>query len=208
MNSLIKKIEEMNEKFSISPSDVPFSATEKKFRYDAMVEEIEEYKTSYTPEDELDALIDLVVFAIGTAVRQGWADIFEEAYNRVMEANCKKEVGPNQKRGSFALDLVKPEGWEAADLKDLVKKKEKINFTQWLFSESKNPKFIYDESDPVNLLKNKYATAIDWPININSLEELEKFIENRFKENIDNKIKAEIYVARLAWKDYEEKNNV
>ena len=57
---------------------------------------------------------------MGTAERQGMLEVFDEAFKRVILANCKKEIGQNQKRGSFQLDLVKPEGWTAPDLSDLV----------------------------------------------------------------------------------------
>lgn len=84
-------------------------------------EEIQEYEESNDPADELDALVDLMVFALGTVDRQGFSKVFQEAFNRVMEANCKKVVGPNKKRLDFQIDLVKPAGWAAPDLSDLVK---------------------------------------------------------------------------------------
>jgi predicted HAD superfamily Cof-like phosphohydrolase len=130
---MIERIQKMHEKFKMSPSDVPFSEKEKEFRVTAMREEIDEYEDIARPflseyemylslADELDALVDLIVFALGTVDRQGMSSIFEEAFEKVMAANCKKEVGPNQKRGSFQLDLIKPEGWESPDLVPLVKK--------------------------------------------------------------------------------------
>ena len=44
----------------------------------------------------------------------------DTAFRRVNAANAAKELGPLTKRGSFELDLVKPEGWTAPDLRDLV----------------------------------------------------------------------------------------
>ena len=120
MGNFTRLIKKMHKKFGIECEKIHFSTEEKRFRICAMQEELNEYKEANTPVDELDALVDLVVFAIGTAERQGMLDVFEEAYGRVMRANVSKEVGANKKRGSFALDLVKPEGWEAADLSDLV----------------------------------------------------------------------------------------
>jgi predicted HAD superfamily Cof-like phosphohydrolase len=99
---------------------VKWSEEEKDFRITCLQEELDEYIDAETKEDELDALLDLVVFAIGTAERQGMLEVFEEGFERVMRANCTKEAGPNKKRGSFALDLRKPEGWHAPDLSDLV----------------------------------------------------------------------------------------
>lgn len=117
---MINQIIEMHKHFKIS--DVAFSLEEKQFRIAAMKEELQEYIDAINPEDELDALVDLIVFALGTVDRQGWSNVFDTAFNRVMVANMAKQVGPQQKRGSFALDLVKPEGWEPADLTDLVNK--------------------------------------------------------------------------------------
>lgn len=123
MNSMLQRIKEMHTKFGITSEQVAFSPEEKEFRIAAMQEELDEYKdveAGQNPAEEFDALIDLVVFAFGTAERQGWLEKFEEGFNRVMDANMKKELGANQKRGSFALDLVKPEGWTAPNHDDLV----------------------------------------------------------------------------------------
>ena len=121
MNSILQSISDMHNKFKISSKEIPFSEQEKDFRYICMAEELGEYMDAKTEEDELDALVDLVVFALGTVERQGMLHVFNEAFNRVITANMKKELGENKKRGSFAIDLVKPDGWEAPDLTDLVK---------------------------------------------------------------------------------------
>lgn len=120
MNHLLKLVREMHKKFKITHKQIPFSAEEKQFRICAMQEELNEYTMAVGKEEELDALVDLMVFTIGTAERQGMLDVLEEAFNRVMDANICKELGKNKKRGSFAIDLVKPEGWTAPDLSDLV----------------------------------------------------------------------------------------
>lgn len=117
---MISKIVEMHEKFGISTDDVEFLQRERQFRIIAMQEELDEYEESESRVDDLDAMVDLVVFALGTVYRQGMIDVFEEAFTRVMDANLAKELGANQKRGGFALDLVKPEGWKPANLEDLV----------------------------------------------------------------------------------------
>jgi len=121
MNNMLIRIKDMHYKFGIRDKDIPFSREEKAFRITAMQEELDEYTCANTKEDELDALVDLVVFALGTAERQGMLEVFDEAFQRVMNANCAKRVGGNKKRGSFAIDLVKPEGWKAPDLSDLVR---------------------------------------------------------------------------------------
>lgn len=120
-NSMLAKIKGMHTKFGITTEELPtFSQEEKTFRIMAMLEEVEEYACAETIDDELDAIIDLIVFALGTLERQGLFPVAEEAFNRVMMANCNKELGPNTKRGSFSLDLVKPKRWVAPQFRDLL----------------------------------------------------------------------------------------
>lgn len=71
-------------------------------------------------EHQLDALVDLVYVAIGTAQLQGFN--FREAWRRVHEANMQKvraERASDSKRGT-AFDVVKPAGWLAPCHRDLV----------------------------------------------------------------------------------------
>ena len=115
---MIEKIKKMHNKFNLT--SIKFTDEEKKFRIICMQEELDEYKEALNSADELDALVDLVVFTLGTVDRHGLSNIFEEAYNRVMESNMSKIIGPNQKRDNFQLDLFKPEGFEPANLDDIV----------------------------------------------------------------------------------------
>lgn len=116
---MIDRIKEMHEHFGLT-SEVPFTSREWAFRVASMEEELDEFKEATCKADELDALVDLLVFTLGTVERMGYADVLDEAFNRVMDANMAKRVGANQKRGSFELDLVKPHGWTAPNLEDLV----------------------------------------------------------------------------------------
>jgi predicted HAD superfamily Cof-like phosphohydrolase len=65
------------------------------------------------PEEVVDGLIDMCVFAIGTL------DVFgvdaNAAWDRVRDANMVKSPGVKEGRPNpFGLpDLIKPEGWEA-----------------------------------------------------------------------------------------------
>jgi predicted HAD superfamily Cof-like phosphohydrolase len=111
----------MHQKFGISYEDLPnFTEEERIFRIAAMQEELDEYEASLERVDELDALVDLAVFLFGTVERMGLESVFEEAYRRVMASNLQKELGPNNKRGGFSLDLQKPADFKSADLTDLV----------------------------------------------------------------------------------------
>jgi predicted HAD superfamily Cof-like phosphohydrolase len=72
--------------------------------------------------EQLDAIVDLMYVAIGTATQAGMGDVLWAAFYRVHRANMAKvPAGLRQesKRDSVR-DVVKPEGWKPADLKDLV----------------------------------------------------------------------------------------
>tara|TARA_B110000503_G_scaffold139009_1_gene226350 strand:+ start:2238 stop:2648 length:411 start_codon:yes stop_codon:yes gene_type:complete len=87
-----------------------------RFRLAMCKEELDETLDAHEakdPEEIVDGLIDMCVFAIGTL------DVFgvdaNEAWNRVYNANMAKNVGVKEGRPNpFGLpDLIKPEGWVA-----------------------------------------------------------------------------------------------
>lgn len=94
------------------------------FRSNFMEEELAEYCKAYAEQDlegQLDALVDLVYVALGTAYLHGFD--FNEAWRRVQHANMQKvraQTSSDSKRGSMH-DVVKPKGWRPPDLSDLVK---------------------------------------------------------------------------------------
>ena len=180
-------------KFGITPSEVEYSKTEHKFRVVCLKEELKEFKEAREAnnvEEQIDAIVDLLFFAIGTAYRanilprvileypskntsnsqniinsvcpeinttdcvvyyleqeikcleySGVIDqesiieivslcilylhykwdkkMITEYYGRVTAANLSKELGSLPKRGDFALDLIKPEGWKAPNFDGL-----------------------------------------------------------------------------------------
>lgn len=182
-------------KFGITPSEVEYSAVEHKFRVVCLKEELKEFKEAREAnnvEEQIDAIVDLLFFAIGTAYRanilpsvilkypskntsnsqiiidsvcpeinttvddcvvyyieqeikclehSGVIDqesiieivslcilylhykwdkkMITEYYGRVTAANLSKELGSLSKRGDFALDLIKPEGWKAPNFDGL-----------------------------------------------------------------------------------------
>lgn len=97
-----------------------------KFRIDFLQEELDEMIKAYNEggesaaDDTVDALIDLVVVALGTL------DAFRvdsyKAWNAVYDANMAKEVGIKASRPNpLGLpDLIKPEGWVAPTHADNV----------------------------------------------------------------------------------------
>ena len=84
------------------------------FRIGMMQEELDETKQAFkdnNPEEMVDGIIDLCVFAIGTLEVFG-VDA-NKAWDEVYKANMSKEVGIKEGRPNpLGLpDLVKPEGW-------------------------------------------------------------------------------------------------
>ena len=125
MTDLMKDIKEFHEKFELrgpqQPTQLPGDLHE--FRVDFMFEELHEYRLAHQQGnivDQLDALVDLTYVVLGTAYLHGFD--FNEAWRRVHAANMEKiraASGFDSRRGS-AYDVVKPEGWTAPDLSDLV----------------------------------------------------------------------------------------
>jgi len=75
----------------------------------ALTEELNEFEESGTFDDDVDALVDLIYFAVGRLDEMG-VD-FHDAWNQVHAANMRKKPGVT-KRGA-ACDATKPEGWIA-----------------------------------------------------------------------------------------------
>jgi hypothetical protein len=90
------------------------------FRIKFIEEELDELKNSINEVETVDALIDIVVVALGTL------DTFDididKAWNEVFEANMNKEVGINPTRSNEdgLPDLVKPKGWKEPDHSDNI----------------------------------------------------------------------------------------
>tara|TARA_B100000497_G_C7676059_1_gene408429 strand:- start:1031 stop:1480 length:450 start_codon:yes stop_codon:yes gene_type:complete len=106
----------VREWFEANKDNKELMASYLRFRLDMCREELDETYDAATagdPEEIVDGLIDLCVFAIGTL------DVFgvdaQTAWNAVYEANVAKEPGVKPGRPNpFGLpDLLKPEGWTA-----------------------------------------------------------------------------------------------
>ena len=83
-----------------------------------MQEELNEYKKaikSNNRTEQLDALLDLVYVALGTAYYENFK--FNEAFKAVHNVNMKK-VRKATKRSKW--DVVKPKGWKPADLRKFI----------------------------------------------------------------------------------------
>lgn len=124
-SSLMIDIIEFHQKFSLAydgpPRELPPDLSG--FRSGFLCEELREYTDGVIrgdKEKQLDALVDLVYVALGTAYLHGFD--FDEAWRRVHAANMAKVRTAREedsKRGS-SFDVVKPPGWTPPDLSDLV----------------------------------------------------------------------------------------
>lgn len=90
------------------------------FRIRFLEEELNELKTAESPDDVVDALIDLCVVAIGTMDIMG-VDPYK-AWDEVLKANMKKKVGVKESRPNpLGLpDLIKPAGWVGPSHEDNI----------------------------------------------------------------------------------------
>ena len=93
-----------------------------KLYHELIREEVQELEDSRTKEDDLDALIDILVVTIG-AIHSMGADA-EGAWKEVMQTNFNKidkETGKVRKREDGKV--LKPQGWVAPDLMPFLEKK-------------------------------------------------------------------------------------
>jgi len=112
-------IEDMHAKFGVNPVVDRLTDSQLrdylKFRLDMVREEVDEAHAAFSNKDAdgvVDALIDGIVFAIGTLDAFG-VDAYT-AWNRVHAANMSKNPGvkPGRPNPYGFPDLIKPEGWE------------------------------------------------------------------------------------------------
>lgn len=88
------------------------------FRIAFMQEELNEYIRAVLAEDlekQVDALVDLVYVALGTAYLQGFR--WEPHWEQVHEANMRKvrATSKEQSARSSTADVIKPSGWTPPD---------------------------------------------------------------------------------------------
>lgn len=123
--NLTAAIAEFHEKFELAYRGAPRQLPPdlQHFRTKFMREELHEYEEAVIlghKAKQLDALVDLVYVAVGTAYLSGFD--FNAAFQRVHLANMKKvrtQSEAESTRGS-TYDVVKPPGWTPPDLTDLV----------------------------------------------------------------------------------------
>lgn len=116
--TMLTDIRDFHVKFGLEYSGVPRLLPQDlaDFRIKFLNEEFQEYIKAVAENDlegSLDALVDLVYIALGTAYLQGLP--FKAGWDIVQNCNMTKvraaADGANSKRGS-KYDIVKPEGWQ------------------------------------------------------------------------------------------------
>jgi len=117
-------IAEMHHKFwnNVTLNPRPGSRDDILARVDFIQEELDELREATMRGDFLeviDALVDIVVVAKGTAVMIGIP--WRTHWNEVHRANMSKEVGQNKKRPDMPFDLIKPPGWMGPDHLSILK---------------------------------------------------------------------------------------
>lgn len=99
------------------PSPSLFSIKERDWLVTALREEAQELSDSRTVEDQVDALVDSIIFAVGGLFRMGLTESQAElCLNAVMEANFTKRSGVKPGRVFEGVrDAVKPKDWVAPE---------------------------------------------------------------------------------------------
>jgi predicted HAD superfamily Cof-like phosphohydrolase len=129
---LIKDIDQFHKKFGFEKNEkvgIPDNNELVNFRTSFLMEELAEYTQAITKKDAagaLDALVDIVYIALGTAWLFNLP--FDKAWNEVQKANMSKirAKSKSKKRGT-AFDVIKPKGWEAPNIERIVEEERDIN---------------------------------------------------------------------------------
>lgn len=92
------------------------------FREDFIEEEFYEFQGAETDAKKFDACMDMIYVILGYCYLRGWP--VPEGWSRVQRANMDKvraKGSEYESERSNEYDVVKPRGWTAPDLTDLVK---------------------------------------------------------------------------------------
>ena len=115
---IINSIYDFNEQIIGIPSGLPLAPLSVELRewfLKALHEEIDEFRDSYEAQDligQVDAILDLVYFAVGRLQQMGLSRSQVLAcFEAVHAANMTKKRGVQAKRGNLEADAVKPSDW-------------------------------------------------------------------------------------------------
>ena len=123
--NLINDVYEFNQKIigTLQPKEPEVLCKERLlFALTALYEELHEFTLANNQEnvsEALDAMIDLIYFAIGRVYELGITkEQFEKCWNLVQQKNMAKKRG-TKNRGTDQ-DAMKPEGWTAPDFSEVL----------------------------------------------------------------------------------------
>lgn len=106
-----------NARFDLPTPDRPGMLTDDvhEYRLAFLHEELIEYMDATTLDGKIDALVDLVYVALGTARLHGF--LWEPHWEEVQRANMEKErvASADESKRGHAFDVRKPEGWVGPD---------------------------------------------------------------------------------------------
>ena len=115
MRNILRDVRDFHKKFDLITENAPIHLTRRKLheRVECLQEELGEFNEACQKQDleaQVDALIDLIYFALGTLVMLGIKPfLFKRLWNDVQRANMAKVRGKTQR--GHAVDVCKPEGW-------------------------------------------------------------------------------------------------
>ena len=132
MTDILKDIDNFHKKYGFEKNekiDIPNNSELINFRTAFLMEELAEYTNAITKKDTagaLDALVDIVYIALGTAWLFNLP--FEKAWNEVQKANMSKIRAKDKtgKRGT-KFDVVKPKDWKAPNIEKIIEEEREIN---------------------------------------------------------------------------------
>jgi predicted HAD superfamily Cof-like phosphohydrolase len=132
MTDLLKDIDNFHKKYGFEKNekiDIPDNNELINFRTAFLMEELAEYTNAITKKDAagaLDALVDIVYIALGTAWLFNLP--FEKAWNEVQKANMSKIRAKDKtgKRGT-KFDVIKPKDWKAPNIEKIIEEEREIN---------------------------------------------------------------------------------
>ena len=124
-DTLLKDIDSFHKKYKFEKNEkvgIPDDNELVNFRTSFLMEELAEYTQAITKKDAagaLDALVDIVYIALGTAWLFNLP--FERAWDQVQKANMSKirTKSKSKKRGT-SFDVVKPKGWRPPDIEQVI----------------------------------------------------------------------------------------
>ena len=112
---IVERVFKFNRMINAGKSEIPgqIDPSTKEWLTKALEEELQEFREANTPEDSVDALIDLIIFACGGLYRAGLTpDQAKACFTAVLDANDAKKAGVKRNRAVPGVaDAVKPTGW-------------------------------------------------------------------------------------------------